>query len=109
MAIKEALFATIDWSQVPRTEHTGESGVAWWRTVETGNVRVREVEYSPGYLADHSCERGHVVMVIEGELVTELVNGESHTLRPGQGYVVGDGQMGHRSRTVGGARILIVD
>jgi len=109
MPIKDAVFATIDWGRVARTEHPGESGMAWWRTVETGNVRVREVEYSAGYLADHWCERGHVVLVIDGELVTELASGESHVLRPGQGYVVGDGKMGHRSRTSGGARILIVD
>jgi|GEM_PF-4387406 len=25
-----------------------------------GNIRVRMVEYTPGYLADHWCNRGHI-------------------------------------------------
>jgi quercetin dioxygenase-like cupin family protein len=109
MRIEGVPFSTTDWSEVAATEHRGETGVAMWRTVEAGNVRVRMVEYSPDYLADHWCERGHVLLVLEGELVTELENGESHVLRAGQSYQVAEGAAPHRSRTTGGAKLFIVD
>jgi hypothetical protein len=109
MKILDVPFHTTDWSQVTATTHPGEGGVAYWRTREIGNIRVRMVEYSPGYLADHWCERGHVLLVLKGELVTELKNGESHVLRAGQSYQVADGAMPHRSRTDGGATLFIVD
>jgi hypothetical protein len=80
-----------------------------WRTIELGTVRIRMVEYSPGYVADHWCERGHVVLVLDGELVTELRDGRTFTLTPGQSYVVADHDGAHRSRTQAGARIFIVD
>ena len=109
MRIENVRFGVTDWSAVPTTEHPGETGAAYWRTVETGNIRVRIVEYSPGYLADHWCSRGHVLYVLEGELVTELKNGRSFTLLPGQSYQVADGEEPHRSRTEGGATLFIVD
>jgi quercetin dioxygenase-like cupin family protein len=109
MKIEGVPFSTTDWGRIPATEHRGDTGVATWRTVEAGNVRVRIVEYSPGYLADHWCERGHVLLVLEGELVTELANGESHVLRAGQSYQVAEGAAPHRSRTAGGAKLFIVD
>lgn len=109
MAIEAVPFTTTDWAAVPVTEHPGTTGVARWRTVLQGNVRVRMVEYSPGYVADHWCERGHVLLVLEGELVTELADGREVSLRPGSSYQVGDGVMAHRSRTAGGARLFIVD
>ncbi len=109
MTIEQVPFGVTDWTSVPRTDHPGESGVAHWRTIETGNVRVRMVEYSPGYLADHWCSRGHVLLVLAGELVTELKDGRSFTLGPGRSYQVADGQEPHRSRTAGGATLFVVD
>jgi len=109
MRIENVRFGVTDWSAVPTTEHPGETGAAYWRTVETGNIRVRIVEYSPGYLADHWCSRGHVLYVLEGELVTELKDGRSFTLLPGQSYQVADGEEPHRSRTEIGATLFIVD
>jgi quercetin dioxygenase-like cupin family protein len=102
-------FQTIDWANVLITQHPGEHGVATWRTVEVGNVRARIVEYTPGYVADHWCERGHVLHVLEGELSTELRDGRVFALRAGQSYVVADGDGAHRSRSTIGARLLIVD
>jgi hypothetical protein len=107
--IVDVPFGTVDWSSVTPTEHPGETGIARWRTVEVGNVRIRMVDYSPGYLADHWCDRGHVILVLEGGLVTELKSGERHVLGPGQGYQVADGAVPHRSRTATGARLFIVD
>ena len=102
-------FGVTDWSTVPRTEHPGETGMAYWRTVQAGNVRVRMVEYSSGYLADHWCSRGHILLVLTGELQTELKDGRSFTLVPGQSYQVADNEEPHRSRTAGGASLFVVD
>ena len=109
MKIEGVEFGTTDWLAVARTEHPGETGTAWWRTIQRGNVRVRMVEYSPGYLADHWCERGHVLLVLEGELVTELRDGRRFVLGPGQSYQVADGDGAHRSVSPKGARLFVVD
>ncbi|HEX4454149.1 MAG TPA: DHCW motif cupin fold protein [Kofleriaceae bacterium] len=109
MKIENVPFQPIDWTAVARTEHPGDPGVAHWRTREVGNVRVRIVEYAPGYVADHWCERGHVVHVLDGELVTELRDGQRFVLAAGASYVVADGDGAHRSSTRSGARLLIVD
>jgi hypothetical protein len=102
-------FGTTDWSGVEPTSHKGEVGTATWRTRQFGDIRVRMVEYSPGYLADHWCEKGHILFCIEGELDTELADGRRFTLKPGMSYQVADGAEPHRSRTVKGARLFIVD
>ena len=110
MEIHDIPFGTTDWSAVAPTEHPGERGKATWRTREFGPIRVRMVEYSPGYLADHWCRKGHILLVLEGELVTELEDGRTVTLRPGTSYQVADGAAAHRSRTgEKGARLFIVD
>lgn len=102
-------FVTTDWSQLERTEHKGESGVAYWRTQTFGGIRVRMVEYSPGYVADHWCRKGHVLLCLEGELQTELEDGRTFTLGPGMSYQVADQAESHRSRAPVGARLFIVD
>jgi quercetin dioxygenase-like cupin family protein len=102
-------FQTIDWAQVEPTRHPGTNGEARWRTREVGDVRVRLVEYTAGYAADHWCERGHVLHVLAGELLTELRDGRKFTLHAGQSYVVADGDGAHRSRTSSGATLCIVD
>jgi quercetin dioxygenase-like cupin family protein len=109
MKIEGVPFTTTDWNRVSATEHPGETGMSLWRTLESGNIRVRMVEYSPGYLADHWCERGHVILVLEGELVTELSDGSRHVLHPGESYQVAEGAAPHRSRTATGAKLFIVD
>lgn len=109
MHLQVVPFQTVDWSHVESTVHPGHPGTATWRTVEVGNVRARMVEYSPGYVADHWCERGHVVLVLDGELVTELRDGRTVVLGPGQTYLVADGDGAHRSRSPLGARLFIVD
>lgn len=102
-------FHAIDWSLVPRTEHKGETGTSFWRTQQFGGLRIRLVEYSPGYLADHWCQKGHVVHGLEGEFVNEHENGETTVMSAGMTYVVSDGASSHRSRTENGATLLIVD
>jgi hypothetical protein len=102
-------YCTTDWSKVERTEHKGESGFAYWRTQSFGDIRVRMVEYTPGYLADHWCVKGHILLCLEGELHTELKDGRTHTLMPGMSYQVADNAEPHRSYTVVGAKLFIVD
>src|SRR5262245_12836935 len=102
-------FGTTDWSSVEPTTHPGETGTALWRTREFGSIRVRIVEYSKDYLADHWCDKGHILFVLEGELQTELADGRTVVLKPGMSYQVADGAEPHRSRTRGGAKLFVVD
>jgi len=109
MEMRGIPFGTTDWASVHPTEHPGETGCAFWRTRQFGAIRVRMVEYTPGYLADHWCEKGHILLCIEGELETELADGRVFTLRPGMSYQVADGAEPHRSRAPAGAKLFIVD
>ena len=109
MMIENVSFMMTDWSKIAATEHTGETGKAIWRTLEIGNIRVRMVEYTPGYLADHWCSRGHVLLVTEGELVTELKDGRKFTLRSGMSYQVASNAEPHKSSSSVGAKLFIVD
>lgn len=109
MKISELPFGTTDWSQIEPTEHAGESGTAFWRTCHFGPLRVRMVEYTPGYLADHWCVKGHILLCLEGELLTELEDGRTFTLTPGMSYQVADDAEPHRSQTAIGAKLFIVD
>jgi len=109
MDMKNIPFGITDWSQIAPTEHKGETGVATWRTQQFDNIRVRMVEYSPGYLADHWCEKGHILLCLEGELHTELADGRNFVLTPGLSYQVADGAEAHRSSTQTGAKLFIVD
>ncbi|MEZ5816946.1 MAG: DHCW motif cupin fold protein [Hyphomicrobiaceae bacterium] len=110
MQMSDIPFGTTDWSTVTATQHPGETGSATWRTRQFGPIRVRMVEYSPNYLADHWCEKGHILLVLAGRLETELADGRRVTLLPGQSYQVADGAEPHRSRTgADGARLFIVD
>ena len=110
MQLPESAFRTVDWAQVPPTGELGQSGAALSRTVYMGQVRIRLIEYTPGYVADHWCERGHILFVVEGELVTELRDGRSFLLTPGMSYQVSDlGDSAHRSTSRTGTRIFVID
>jgi hypothetical protein len=110
MKIPALPFTMTDWASVPATEHPGETGQALWRTLTIGELRVRMVDDTPGYLADHWCDRGHVLYVLEGELDTELSDGRVFKLMPGMSYRASDsGDAAHRSSTRIGAKLFIVD
>jgi hypothetical protein len=102
-------FGTTDWQAIEPTEHHGETGVALWRTREFGGIRVRMVEYSPGYRSDHWCEKGHILLCLAGDLETELRDGRRFRLGPGISYQVADHADAHRSSSVSGATLFIVD
>jgi hypothetical protein len=109
MRIDDIPFGTTDWSAVEPTTHAGEAGVATWRTQQFGGIRVRMVDYSPGYVADHWCQKGHILLCVAGELDTDLADGRSFKLLPGMSYQVADGAEAHRSHTTKGARLFVVD
>lgn len=102
-------FQTIDWSAIEKTIHPGESGTAWWQTLQLPGLRIRIVEYSPGYLADHWCQKGHIVHCLQGAFISELANGESFELSAGMSYVVSDELSSHRSVAAAGVKLLIID
>ena len=102
-------FQITDWTQIPKVEHRGESGVAYWQTLQLGDLRVRIVEYSADYLADHWCEKGHIIYCIEGEMISELADGSKQVLSAGMSYQVSDGASSHRSYSEQGAKLFIVD
>ncbi len=109
MEMKNIPFGLTDWAKIIPTEHKGETGVALWQTQQFDTIRVRIVEYSAGYLADHWCEKGHILLCLEGELHTDLSDGRSFILTPGISYQVADKAEAHRSHTKVGAKLFIVD
>lgn len=109
MKMQSIPFQVVDWLEIEPTVHPGLTGEALWRTRQFGEIRVRMVDYSPGYTADHWCTKGHVLLVLDGELETELADGRRFRLRPGMSYQVADGAEPHRSRTPEGCRLFIVD
>jgi quercetin dioxygenase-like cupin family protein len=109
MKLENIPFGTTNWADVPPTAHDGEIGKAFWRTANFGGIRVRMVEYTPGYVSDHWCSKGHILLCMSGELETELEDGRVFLLTPGMSYQVADGAEAHRSRTRTGATLFIVD
>ncbi|MBE5529060.1 hypothetical protein A9J41_03445 [Laribacter hongkongensis] len=109
MQITDLPFGLTDWDNLPDTLHPGTHGTAYWRTRQFGPLRVRRVVYSPGYVADHWCSKGHILLCLDGELHTELADGRRFVLRPGMSYQVADNAEPHRSSTPTGATLFIVD
>lgn len=102
-------FEAIDWAEVPKVEYSGETGKAYWQTKQYEGIRVRIVEYSENYLADHWCQKGHIVHCLEGEFISEEENGQITKLTKGATYIVSDELSSHRSYSKTGAKLLIID
>lgn len=102
-------FQLIDWNEVPLAMHPGESGNAWWKTIQNPGLRVRMLEYSAGYLADHWCTKGHIVHCLEGEFISEMQGGTEFRITEGMTYIVSDEMSAHRSKTEKGVKLLIID
>ena len=109
MEIKGIPFQVFNLESTVQEEHLGVYGKAFWKTIQRGNVRIRLVEYTKGYLADHWCEKGHAVFVLEGEFESELKDGRKFQLKKGMCYLVADKADAHRSYTKEGVKLLIVD
>ena len=102
-------FQTLDWSSIPKEEHKGETGITYWQTQMLNEIRVRMVEYSPGYKADHWCSKGHIIFCMEGKMETELEDGRIMKLTKGMTYFVGDNSDAHRTSSKDGCKLFIVD
>jgi hypothetical protein len=102
-------FQILDWSAIPKVEHKGETGAAFWQTIQFPGLRIRVVEYSSGYKADHWCQKGHIVHCLEGEFTSESEEGASFHLKPGMSYVVSDELSSHRSVSANGTKVMIID
>jgi hypothetical protein len=102
-------FQSIDWSSIEKVEYKGETGMATWQNIEYPGLRLRIVEYSAGYLADHWCQKGHIVHCLEGEFESEMEDGQLFILTKGMTYVVSDNLSSHRSISRDGVKLLIVD
>ena len=109
MEKQNILFQVIDWDTISKTEHKGETGIAFWQTLQLPGIRIRIVEYSAGYLADHWCKKGHIVHCLEGEVTTEQETGKKSLLKEGMTYIVSDELSSHRSISKNGVKLLIVD
>lgn len=106
---REIPFQVIEWSKIPKTEHNGSKGTAYWQTLQYQGLRIRLVEYTKGYLADHWCKKGHIVHVLDGDFISELEDGRTYHLKKGMSYVVSDDISSHRSTTENGVKLLIMD
>ena len=102
-------FGATDWSAIEPTEHRGETGMAYWRTCHFGTIRVRRVDYSAGYLADHWCVKGHILFCLAGELHTQLQDRRTFRIKPGMSYQVADDAEPHKSFAPTGAKLFVVD
>ncbi len=109
MKIDSFPFQTLDWSSISKEEHKGETGMAWWQIFMMGDIRIRKVEYSPGYKADHWCSKGHIIQCFKGQMETELDDGRIMQLSEGMTYFVGDNCEAHRTSTTNGCHLFIVD
>ncbi len=102
-------FQIIDWTKINATHHGGKTGSAVWNTLDLPGLRIRIVTYSKGYIADHWCQKGHIVHCLEGEFITEHENGERYTLKEGMTYIVSDDLSSHRSVAENQVKLLIID
>lgn len=109
MVLQSFLFQLLDWSSIAKEEHQGITGMAYWQVFKMNDIRIRIVEYSASYVADHWCNKGHIIYCIEGEMETELQDGRKYILTKGMTYQVGDNNEAHRTSTKNGCRLFIVD
>lgn len=109
MEIPHHIFAITNWSKIKGIKHKGEKGFALWQTVMMGDIRIRMVQYSAGYIADHWCNKGHVIYCIKGKMTTALQDGRNMKLKKGKTYHVGDDSEAHRTTSKKGCKLFIVD
>jgi len=110
MKLETLPIGVTDWSQLPTSSEPGETGTATIRTRNLGEMQLRLVDYSAGYVANHWCFKGHIVFVVAGSMVIEHQDGRQFDLKTGMSYHVSDGaHSAHRALSTEGATIFIVD
>lgn len=109
MNIENFLPLSFDWKNIPGEKINGENGFAMIKTQTLGSIKIRYVEYSTNYIADHWCDKGHIVYIIQGELMIEHKDNSIHSLISGMSYLIGDNTLSHKVKSTTGAKILIID
>ena len=102
-------FTKVDWSDIIKNENHGMSGTVFQQVIQYPGLRIRIVEYSAGYISDHWCQKGHIVHCLEGSFESEMEEGEKFDISEGMSYVVSDEMSSHRSSTLNGVKLLIID
>lgn len=102
-------FQAINWDQVEKIQYYGEMGIATWQTLDFDGLRIRIVEYSPNYKADHWCQKGHIVHCLEGSFICRHQDQRIFEFNRGMTYIVSDSLSSHLSISKNGAKILIID
>ncbi|MEO6132180.1 MAG: DHCW motif cupin fold protein [Saprospiraceae bacterium] len=105
----EIPFTLIDWSELDLKIKEGVTGSSAQKVIDFAGLKIRIVEYSPGFMADHWCMKGHIVHCLQGNFESEMENGEKYYLTAGMTYVVSDEMSSHRSNTKNGTTLLIID
>jgi len=72
MKMHQHPFETIDWNTIEKIKYPGETGYSLWQTIMMSDIRIRIVEYSAGYFANHWCNKGHVIFCVEGAMEENL-------------------------------------
>lgn len=109
MKITNVPFGIVDWDSIEAIEQKGITGIGYRKTVQVNDITMSKVEYTPGYVADHWCAKGHILFVVEGTLIMEMEDGEKFELTAGMSYHVADDITSHRSCTETGVKIIVVD
>ena len=109
MKLEKLLPTLVDWQDIPSDQVKGKAGFTISKLQMMGDTKIRLVEYSANYIADHWCDKGHVLFVLEGELEIHYQNETSHLVKKGMTYLVGDDSMAHMAVSKEGAKVLIID
>ncbi len=99
----------INWEEIQSEKIEGESGFVISKTKEIGAMRIRHQTFSENFKADSWCEKGHILLVLNGVLIIEFKDGSSVDVTKGNSYVLGDNVQAHKAITLSETEVFIVD
>jgi hypothetical protein len=109
MLIPDHPFFTTDWREIESETISGETGIVIQKIKFVGDIRIRMLDYSANYLADHWCTKGHIIQCLEGEIQLVFDNGKESTLMSGMTFAVGDESSSHKTFSKNGCKLFIID
>ena len=110
MKIIDCGSLSTDWSSLVSESVEGLSGNSRSKSIKYGNIRMRTMEYSPGFEADHWCPRGHIIFVLEGEITIKLKDETEQKISKGMSFICGDNETNpHMVYSKKGAFVIIID
>ena len=102
-------FTVTDWTLLPPVDEKGITGLASIKTVNLGDIILRQIEYSSNYEADHFCQKGHIVYCISGSIQIQLSDNSIHTIATGNTFQVSDDASSHKLYSKEGAKVFVTD